>query len=55
MATTVWTLLSILVIAPLAALAVDRPLHGNWIWHIDADTPRDYGESSGGTGKPHAV
>jgi hypothetical protein len=32
--TTIWTLLSIFVIAPLGALAVDRPLFGNWIWHI---------------------
>ena len=38
MDTTAWTLLSILVIAPLGALAVDRPLFGNWIWHI-ADRP----------------
>ena len=35
---TIWTLLSILVIAPLGALAIDRPLFGNWIWHI-ADRP----------------
>jgi hypothetical protein len=42
MATTVWALVSILVIAPFGALAMDRPLHGNWIWHIDADKPRDY-------------
>jgi hypothetical protein len=35
MATTTWTLLSIFGIAPLGALAVDRPLFGNWIWHID--------------------
>jgi hypothetical protein len=55
MATTVWTLLSILVIAPLGALAVDRPLYGNWIWHIDADKPRDYGESSGATDEPRAA
>jgi hypothetical protein len=37
MATTIWTLLSILVIAPLGALALDRPLFGNWIWHIDLE------------------
>ncbi|WP_156664899.1 hypothetical protein [Mycobacterium sp. 852002-51057_SCH5723018] len=55
MATTVWTLLSILVIAPLGALAFDRPLYGNWIWHIDAEKPGDYGEPSGVTGKPHAT
>jgi len=36
MATTIWTFLSILVIAPLGALAFDR-LHGNWIWHIDPE------------------
>jgi hypothetical protein len=35
-ATTMWTLLSIFVIAPLGALAFDRPLFGNWIWHIVA-------------------
>ena len=34
MATTMWTLLSILVIAPLGALAFDRPLFGNWIRHL---------------------
>ena len=55
MATTVWTLLSILVIAPLGALAFDRPLYGNWIWHIDAEKHADYGEPSGVTGKPHAT
>jgi len=36
-----WTLLSIFAIAPLAALAFDRPHFGNWIWHIDPDTARD--------------
>ena len=30
----IWTLLSIFVIAPLGALAFDRPLFGNWIWHV---------------------
>ena len=30
----IWTLLCILVIAPLGALAFDRPFFGNWIWHI---------------------
>jgi hypothetical protein len=35
-----WTLLSIFVIAPLGALAIDRPLFGNWIWHIAAKTAR---------------
>ena len=34
-ATTIWTLLSVFVVAPLGALAIDRPLFGNWIWHID--------------------
>ena len=43
MATTIWTLLSIFVIAPLGALAFDRPLFGNWIWHIDPEKARDYG------------
>jgi hypothetical protein len=38
----IWTLLSILVIAPLGALAFDRPFFGNWIWHIDPDTAREY-------------
>jgi len=42
MATTIWTLLSIFGIAPLGALAFDRPRFGNWIWHIDVDKPRDY-------------
>jgi hypothetical protein len=42
MATTIWTLLSIFVIAPLGALAFDRPLSGNWIWHIDPDKARDH-------------
>jgi hypothetical protein len=42
MATTIWTLLSIFVIAPLGAVAVDRPLHGNWIWHISPEKARDY-------------
>jgi hypothetical protein len=37
-----WTLLSIFVVAPLGALAVDRPLFGNWIWHIDLETVRDH-------------
>jgi hypothetical protein len=55
MATTVWTLLAILVIAPAGALALDRPLHGNWIWHIDAQNPGDYGETSAVTAKPHAA
>jgi hypothetical protein len=40
MTTTIWTLLSIFVIAPLGALAIDRPLFGNWIWHIAAKTAR---------------
>ena len=34
MSTTIWTLLCIFVIAPLGALAIDRPLFGSWIWHI---------------------
>jgi hypothetical protein len=42
MATTIWTLISILVIAPVGALAIDRPLNGNWIWHIDAEGHRDF-------------
>ena len=33
-AATIWTLLSIFVIAPLGALAFDRPCFGNWIWHM---------------------
>jgi hypothetical protein len=37
MATTIWSLLSIFVIAPLGALAFDRPVFGNWIWHIDPE------------------
>ena len=31
MAATIWTLLSIFVIAPLGALALDRPPFGDWI------------------------
>jgi hypothetical protein len=54
--TTIWTLLSIFVIAPLGALAFDRPLFGNWIWHIAPEKVRDYEEHSGVTGKtPHQV
>jgi len=37
MATAIWTLLSIFVFAPVGALAIDRPLHGNWIWRIDPE------------------
>jgi hypothetical protein len=37
MVEAIWTLLSIFVIAPLGALAVDRPMHGNWIWRIDPE------------------
>ena len=45
-ATTIWTLLSIFVIAPLGALAIDRPLFGNWIWRIGPEnTAREYGGS----------
>jgi hypothetical protein len=46
-ATTMWTLLSIFVIAPLAALAFDRPLFGNWIWHIDLRRHIDPEEGEG--------
>ena len=42
MAVTIWTLLSIFVIAPLGALALDRPLFGNWIWHIASETERNH-------------
>ena len=42
MATTIWTLPSIFVIAPLGALACDRSLFGNWIWHIDPEKAMDY-------------
>ncbi len=56
MATTIWTLLSVFVIAPLGALAFDRPLFGNWIWHIAPEKVRDYEEHSGVTGEtPHQV
>jgi hypothetical protein len=44
-----WTLLSIFVIAPLGALALDRPLFGNWIWRIAPE--RVYEEHSGVPGK----
>jgi hypothetical protein len=40
-AATIWTLLAIFVIAPLGALPVDRPLFGNWIWHIDVENSRN--------------
>jgi hypothetical protein len=40
-------MLSIFVIAPLGALAIDRPLFGNWIWHIDPDKARDWGDRRG--------
>ena len=42
MAETIWTMVSIFVIAPLGALAFDRPFFGNWIWHIDPDKAGDY-------------
>jgi hypothetical protein len=42
MVTTIWTLLSILVIAPLGALAFDKARFGNWIWHIDPEKATDY-------------
>jgi hypothetical protein len=41
MAEMIWTLLSIFVIALLGALAIDRALFGNWIWHIDLEKVRD--------------
>ena len=53
MATTVWTLLSILVIAPLGALAFDRPLNGNWIWHIDPEKRGTISEHSASPVRPH--
>jgi hypothetical protein len=40
----------------LGALAFDRPLFGNWIWHIAPEKVRDYEEHSGVSGKtPHQV
>jgi len=48
--TTIWTLLSIFVIAPLGALACDRPLFGNWIWHVEPGR-REIEETSGATGR----
>ena len=42
MATTIWTLISIFVFAPVGALAFDRPLHGNWIWRISPETAGDH-------------
>jgi hypothetical protein len=42
MAAMIWTLLSIFVIAPLGALAFDKPLFGNWIWHIGLENGGDY-------------
>lgn|GEM_PF-2864170 len=56
MNTTIWTLLIVFVIAPLGALACDRSLFRNWIWHIAPEKVRDYEEHSGVTGKtPHQV
>jgi hypothetical protein len=50
MTTTIWTLLSIFVIAPVGAFAVDRGLFGNWIWHIEPGR-RESEETSGATGR----
>jgi hypothetical protein len=38
----IWTLISIFGIAPLGALAFDRPFFGTWIWRIDSERPSDY-------------
>jgi hypothetical protein len=38
----IWTLLFIFVIAPLGALAFDRPFFGSWIWHIALENARGY-------------
>jgi hypothetical protein len=57
MAAMTWTLLSIFVIAPVGALAIDRPLFGNWIWQIDPKKVRDYAthrQESSGDGPHHA-
>ena len=43
MATTIWTLLSVFLIAPLGAIAFDRSHFGNWIWHIDREKVRGNG------------
>jgi alkanesulfonate monooxygenase SsuD/methylene tetrahydromethanopterin reductase-like flavin-dependent oxidoreductase (luciferase family) len=40
-AATTSTVLAIFVIAPLGALAVDRLLFDNWIWHIDVENSRN--------------
>jgi hypothetical protein len=40
-AAMIWTLLSIFIIAPLGALAFDRPFFGNWIWHIDPENAKN--------------
>jgi hypothetical protein len=42
MAAMIWTLLCIFVIAPLGALVFDRPLFGNWNWHIHPEKARGY-------------
>ena len=39
----IWTLLSVFVVAPLGALAFDRPVFGNWIWRIDPEKAFDFG------------
>jgi hypothetical protein len=57
-AETIWVLLSIFVIAPLGAVAIDRPLFGNWIWRIDPDkvegpnySRREVGQAAAGPPK----
>jgi hypothetical protein len=39
MTTTIWTLLSIFVIAPLGALAFDKFVFGNWVWRVAGHCP----------------
>jgi hypothetical protein len=50
MTATIWAFLSLFVIAPVGALAIDRPLFGNWIWHIERDG-RKIEETRGATGR----
>jgi hypothetical protein len=46
MTTTISTLLFIFVIAPFGALAFDRSIFGNWLWHIAGHCPAAPSEKS---------
>jgi hypothetical protein len=53
MVTTIWTLLSVFVIAPLGALAFDRPLFGSWIWHIAPEKGGTTRSTPASPARPH--